>query len=349
MHLMLGLTMQGRRSGGESPQPAGPADLFWTWTTALYPFDEPNPQRERSRFPTDTAYTGIVTDAGMFETAVDLSESDPIAMRNDNNLVDLSGGDFTVELWVNRGTWENFANIVGVPGSWDFIFNEWGGTPSFRVYDGDNNTVWSADMWGSLPENTWQHFCFERSGNMFTSYVNGAITGQSVHETVLPELGNDVYMTFGAIGEVPGADALVDDFRFTKAARYNGTEFDLPAEPNRTRGIVYTNPVAIFDAGVDENVDGYLGGVAGLLHINKLGYPLIGCWILDSGTQLRIAIDVPELDLTGHSFVLSELGSFPVSEATVYNPEGYTSFWYDLADPLTFETGETYSLQLVEV
>lgn len=332
-----------------APPPSGPVDLLWTWVAARVPFDTPGFGRDLSRNRYTPAMTGdvVVDPEGVFKEALALAgPTAQLALLGSGPSLSTAAGDFTIEFWIHREeTWINGGHVLGVPGSWEFYTSEWGGVLSLTVFDENGEPGFTSDIWRNLPAEGYWHIALERFGDFFSVFVNGESYAEQIR-TFQGHSSTDDF-TIGATTERAAALVRLDDVRITHAARYRAQPFAPPSEPFPVRGPVYTDPVFIFQAGVGDGITGWLGSEAGRLVINRFDYPLIGCWT-QGDQQLRLAVDLPDVggDFAGATFEIEGYGALPVSDSVIYNPEGYTSFWFDFDVPRPFEEGRTYVVRL---
>jgi|DEB0MinimDraft_6_1074348.scaffolds.fasta_scaffold05856_6 hypothetical protein len=141
-------------------------------------------------------------------------------VTSDEN-IDLSSGDFTVDMWIRP------TSVTGYKGLWQ------SGTSSrLDVYlignqvqgvVGGSTTLFLSST--RISANVWTMISVEREGNVHRLYINGALEASS-------STGNRPDAGVFAIGKNPFGDfnGYIDEVRLSSTARYEGTSFTEPTE-----------------------------------------------------------------------------------------------------------------------
>lgn len=157
-------------------------------------------------------------------------------------------GDFTLECWCKPdGTLAPASNVPFLAKTDGSHFAPW----LFR-YDGTNFKFFSSSAGASYdiangtaigtPTGGWDHIAVTRSGNTWSTYINGARTATFSSSSSVFALADDVYIG-GSTAPNQGAGLWMDDVRITKGvARYTGASYTVPtaAFPNLTGSAVVT-------------------------------------------------------------------------------------------------------------
>jgi len=156
-------------------------------------------------------------------------------VTSDNN-IDLSSGDFTVDMWIRP------TNVTGYKGLWQ------SGTSSLlNVYligdqvqgvVGGSTTLFLSST--RISPNVWTMISVEREGNVHRLYINGVLEASS-------STGNRPDNGVFAIGKNGFGDfnGYIDELRLSSVARYGGTSFTEPTANYAVDGD--TNSLLHFD------------------------------------------------------------------------------------------------------
>jgi hypothetical protein len=156
-------------------------------------------------------------------------------VTSDNN-IDLSSGDFTVDMWIRP------TNVTGYKGLWQ------SGTSSLlNVYligdqvqgvVGGSTTLFLSST--RISPNVWTMISVEREGNVHRLYINGVLEASS-------STGNRPDDGVFAIGKNGFGDfnGYIDELRLSSVARYGGTSFTEPTANYAVDGD--TNSLLHFD------------------------------------------------------------------------------------------------------
>jgi hypothetical protein len=142
---------------------------------------------------------------------------------NPNILFNLGSADFTVELWLYANTatggymaqfsagTDTFSPLFGFPSGGNWV-----------IYISSNGSTWdiaSAQVWGSVTTNTWDHWAITRSGSTFRAFKNGTQTSTWTSSASIYQASNQVSVGKGQNGST--LNGYIQDFRVTKGyARY---------------------------------------------------------------------------------------------------------------------------------
>ena len=143
--------------------------------------------------------------------------------------LDLSSGDFTIEMWVKPATANSYrvlynkANSTGYYASLMTLDNT--NRLAFRAYDGTNSLVVNLTGTTVLAVNTWHHVAVTRSGSTFTAWVNGQPEATTSSAATLRSNASDP-VTIGAHSDGSyGLDGWIDEVRVSKGVARYGSAF----------------------------------------------------------------------------------------------------------------------------
>ncbi|MFD2379205.1 LamG domain-containing protein [Ottowia pentelensis] len=157
-------------------------------------------------------------------------------MVGDSADLDVSTGDFTVELWVRPASFSGTAILVnkaaGTAGGYPFqIYTTATGAVAAWSYDLAGVQLYAmSSAAGALAVSVWTSLAFVRFGNTLSLYINGINAASAAYSGVLP--ANAFPMSIGAYSDGKyGFSGHIDEFRLTKGvARYTAS-FAPPTEP----------------------------------------------------------------------------------------------------------------------
>lgn len=141
------------------------------------------------------------------------------------NSIDLSSGDWTIEMWVYPTAFETDQSIFA--GKNDFVspgmFILSNGTIRYHASsDGESWITFRAAGQIALNLNAWNHIVFERSGEYFVCYINGA-------QDVKVNVASTINLYKNTVGNVIGVwgnggmfstKLYIDELRVSNIARY---------------------------------------------------------------------------------------------------------------------------------
>lgn len=168
--------------------------------------------------------------------------------------LDLSSGDFTIELWVNRpalGGGDYLIYTGDATGKKGFYMNLTNTQISAGFDDGSGTYLDTVLPLGGITAGAWNHVVLQRRANVYDLYVNGTRGTPASTATVHPagtqfRFGGSV-AAFGG----PSLNGYMDEIRVTKGvARYTGN-FPPPTAPFSTTTVpptVYTYYIAAVDS-----------------------------------------------------------------------------------------------------
>lgn len=137
---------------------------------------------------------------------------------------DFGSGDFTIEGWVRLGSISANSHILGKYSSATGPFAIYRDASNIRFYSSSNGTSWNLVngllIGGSLTTNTWYAIAICRSGNTWTTFLNGVLYAYTTASGAVFSNAGDV--TYGSNAD--GSELFngwLDEFRITKGvARY---------------------------------------------------------------------------------------------------------------------------------
>jgi hypothetical protein len=131
--------------------------------------------------------------------------------------LDMGGGDFTIEFWINPTSYGSSAHILAQQAQ-DFTIQFSSVTSPANqlvVYDGSSRVI------GSISLSTWTHFALVRSSGTLQGYVNGVATGSSWSNTSATRFTLSNGLIGARWGNANPFTGFIDDLRITKGvARY---------------------------------------------------------------------------------------------------------------------------------
>jgi hypothetical protein len=141
-------------------------------------------------------------------------------------------GDFTVEWWSNQfqtngaqGIWRNSTNdALNSIGYW--TINQPGGRISISIGNGTTTDVIQSN--NVITVNTWNHFAFVRTGNLFKLYVNGVAQTSTLTSNINLPQQVGIMQIGNAGGNFYGR---VTNFRIVKGTAVYTANFTPPTQP----------------------------------------------------------------------------------------------------------------------
>lgn len=161
----------------------------------------------------------LSTDQAKFGvSSLELDGTDDIVDTTTN--LDLSSGDFTIDLWIRPNSVSGYKGIWETGTSTKLVSYLLGNTVYLTV---GGSTIISNSV--TVSANEWTMLSYERVGNNHYIYKNGALadTGSTANR---PD--NGIF----SIGESSFGDfnGYIDEFRVSSVARYSGASFTQPTE-----------------------------------------------------------------------------------------------------------------------
>lgn len=215
-------------------------DNLWASVECLCHFDGPN---AGTSFTDDSSAEKVITRLGTPTIRTDQSRfGDSSGLFNgSNDYLTIAGAgmavgsrDFTIECWVRmlsfgsgiRSFWGHRSSSSAIGGA---LLTHTGA--SIRLYIARSNSFWQIQDVApglNLSLNTWHHVALVRDGTTIRTFLDGAAGGTAtLAESVIHTSGDFSLMAGSALG-TQNINAYIDDFRFTKAARYTAA-FSVPA------------------------------------------------------------------------------------------------------------------------
>ena len=252
----------------------------------------------------------LSTDQAKFGvSSLELDGTDDIVDTTTN--LDLSSGDFTIDVWIRPN------NVSGYKGIWE------SGTSTKLVSYLLGNTVYLAVGGSTIISNSvtvnaneWTMLSYERVGNNHYVYKNGTLedTGNTANRS-----DNGIF----SIGESGFGDfnGYIDEFRVSDVARYSGSSF--------------TEPTEAFTFDSDTQFLLHFDGADGSTVIKSADDTLFQ---IDTSEGTPLAEPKLEVPVTGISLT-STIGDFTLVQSTV---EGVTG------QELTFSMGDEDAVSVAE-
>lgn len=214
-------------------------DNLWASVECLCHFDGPN---AGTSFTDDSSYTKSISRLGTPTTRTDQSRfggssgffngsADYLTIAGAGMAVGSS--DFTIECWVRvlsfssgiRSFWGHRSSSSAIGGA---LLTHTGG--SIRLYIARSNTSWQIQDVApglNLSLNTWHHVALVRDGTTIRTFLDGAAGGTATLVESVIHTSGDFSLMAGSAAGTQNVNAYIDDFRFTKAARYTAA-FSVP-------------------------------------------------------------------------------------------------------------------------
>lgn len=169
--------------------------------------------------------------------------------------------DFTIEGWVHpklSGTRVIFGYVF--PDGRRFSFYRQGASNALSLYQniGSPESV----NFASVPANTWSHVALVRKSGITRLYLNGTLLGQATFLTQSISGGTAYLGQSGAGSEYWGG--LMDDFRITGVARYDGASFNVPQAALPLGNDSVVEPIDLSSASFTSTIDPIEGDLQSL-------------------------------------------------------------------------------------
>jgi len=157
----------------------------------------------------------------------------------------ITGGDFTVEMWVYLTSLSAYAALAGVwtgtASTSDWLFTQGASASNLRFLISSGGTVTGVEGTGGLTANTWTHIAAVRKNGTITLYSNGT----SVYSGSLA--GGTLTTTGLTVGSISGGQyystGYIDDLRITNGTARYTTNFTPPSQALPTLGQTGTTVV----------------------------------------------------------------------------------------------------------
>jgi len=156
--------------------------------------------------------------------------------------IDLSSGDFTVDIWIRPD------NVTGYKGIWQS-----GTSTTAQSYLLGNQVYWTVDPSTiiissvTVSAGVWTMLSYEREGNTHRIYKNGTLeatgTTSNKQDSGVFSVGKNGFGDF---------DGYIDEVRLSTSARYTGTSF---TEPTSAFTVDGDTPVLLHFDGADTSTD----------------------------------------------------------------------------------------------
>jgi len=179
---------------------------------------------------TGTLYNGPSWVTGRAGYALSLDGINDYVEINDNNDLDLTGGEFTLSAWIYPESYGGGLNgrIIdhggGSEGSggWSLLVNDYQNSSNLRLSTKDENT-WNHiySNINSIGLNTWQHVAVTMGSGTVTFYVNGQIAGQASDVPAPTDRNSPVRIGMRATDVLRAFTGVIDDVRmYDRALSY---------------------------------------------------------------------------------------------------------------------------------
>jgi hypothetical protein len=196
--------------------------------TASFTFPAPPPPPPSAVYDLDAAnFAALPTIGGSIATGINQAIRLPVSSE-----FTYGTGDFTVEWWSYQtatngvqGIWRNSTgDALNAIGYWTVTQN----SGRLAVTLGNGTGLDLVQSNGVIAINTWNHYAFVRSGNLFTLYVNGVAQTQTLTSTInLP-----AQVGFMQIGNAGGNYiGYVTNFRIVKGTAVYTSNFTPTTQP----------------------------------------------------------------------------------------------------------------------
>jgi hypothetical protein len=250
-----------------------------------------------------------------------------------SSALDIKTGDFTIELWINTTSTQNYSRIFMInstytTGSVGLYYDTGTGKLGFFVYD---TGVGLASL-AAPALNTWHHVAVTRSGNTFTLFLNGELQQTTTNALAMYSTSTPYY-TIGngdaSVGGYSPFTGYIDDLRVTKGvARYTSN---------------FTPPTAALPTSA---------GGSGDANWSSVSLLLTGETTLDSSASPKTATlyGSPVVSTTRSKYGSSSLyfngtnsymyyGQSPFTNLTSTSSLFTIEFWFNASQALTINSG----------
>lgn len=176
-----------------------------------------------------------------------------------------AAGDFTIEFWqYTASTNAGLMSISGV-GTAGWELRTINGPPNYLQLNARNaagNTLTMIDTYmGAVPTTaTWTHIVLQRLGSTTTVWINGtrtynSATGYNTYDQNTAVVSAHT-LTIGALASNSLTCGAIDDFRFSRIARYDNTQttITVPSEPYAKAGTAMFLPLNTVGSAVADGV-----------------------------------------------------------------------------------------------
>lgn len=225
-----------RRAGG------GASDPYWANTVLLMHMDDTNFTEETGRVITSSnatisTYSGTMgAGSGSFDGL-----TQDIAVQH-SSLLNLGAEDFTIEARIKLGPWldGNGHHLLSKynQGTYEtsYAIYRQNTSGALVLYASASGSGWSLinglQFASTLDETSWYSIAATRSGNVWRTYLNGALANST---TVAGTIASNTSPLFVSKGLAPWPtrwSGLIDELRITKGvARYTSSTYDVATEP----------------------------------------------------------------------------------------------------------------------
>ncbi|XZE54327.1 LamG-like jellyroll fold domain-containing protein [Planctomycetaceae bacterium SH139] len=150
------------------------------------------------------------------------------AIALESSRLDLPEGPFTMEAWFKAASYSERVGLLAKTQGSEFSIFLSAGVPSCSVHlDGKYRSVNSGMQ---IPSGVWTHVALVQSASAVQLFVNGKLAGATEIEPAWQRTSNNLPLFIGADPDGSGAPmsyfhGLIDEFRLSQGARYNG-EFE---------------------------------------------------------------------------------------------------------------------------
>jgi hypothetical protein len=160
-----------------------------------------------------------------------------------NNVLNLSSGDFTIEFWLFATSFASALKIFDKDGVFGASFPSMqcsvstAGALSFLFGDGTGGSTYASYGCGTIATGQWYHVAATRSGTTIKTFLGGTEQTSTTPGVTIKNGTKALYIgsagasVSGGAGNAPAFNGYIDDFRITKGvSRYNAT-FTPPTSP----------------------------------------------------------------------------------------------------------------------
>ena len=147
--------------------------------------------------------------------------------------LDLSTGDFTIEMWVYPqsavGAYVLYNKALSTGYYAHLLFIDTASHLNLRAFDGGTTQIVNLVGTTAVTTNAWHHIAATRSGSTFTTWVDGVSQGTATSTAALRSNSSEVVSIAAYSDGSYAFDGWIDDLRVTKGvARYTGP-FTVPS------------------------------------------------------------------------------------------------------------------------
>lgn len=156
---------------------------------------------------------------------------DCLSFNSQGGIWDFSRNDWTLECWVYLLDTSPRAIFLPRNGTY-FPFGFYTSNSNHLYAYGGSGSGWNVGIPGTaiIPINTWTHIAFVRYGNLFISFINGAVDGSVIYSGDLMSLPSSSFIGKDPGNYIANFRGYMDAFRLIKGRALYTENFSVPTE-----------------------------------------------------------------------------------------------------------------------